>query len=80
MSLLSKGNETQSSQKPEIAATNRQTSKDPNEMGNRDDAVFPTDGAGAGASSLAGFNPEAAGEDVGEDAEDCGERPSTGKK
>lgn len=60
-------------------ATISEMSKDPTEIGKSVDAVFPTDGAGAGACCFSGpFKPEASGEDVGEDvgeaAEDCGER------
>lgn len=41
--------------------------------------MFPGDGAGTGDSSLTGlFKPEAAPEDVGEDADVCGERPPAG--
>lgn len=68
-------------QKSEDVATKRQTSKDPTEIGNSADAVLPIDGAGAGDCSLTGpFIPEAAADDVGEDAGDCGETPPTRKK
>lgn len=68
-------------QNTDDAATNREMSKDSTEIGNSVDAVFPTDGAGAGACCFSGpFKPEASGEDVGEAAEDCGERAPAKRK
>jgi len=46
--------ERNSSQKPENVATNMPRSKDPAEIGNNADAVFPWAGAGAGDISFTG--------------------------
>ena len=69
--------ERNSSQKPENVATNMPRSKDPAEIGNNADAVFPWAGAGAGDISFTGPLVEASAACWG-DGEACGERPPAG--